>query len=44
VKLLAPILAIDATGQYGSIALVDDSGVIEEVPMESPDGFAHLVF
>jgi len=40
----AKILAVDTTGPSGSIALVGDTGVIEEVPMESPDGFAHVVF
>ena len=40
----AKILAIDTTGPTGSIALVGDEGVIEEVQMTSPDGFAHVVF
>jgi tRNA threonylcarbamoyladenosine biosynthesis protein TsaB len=40
----AKILAVDTTGPSGSIALVGDSCVIEEVPMESPSGFAHVVF
>ena len=38
------ILALDTTGELGSIALVADGRVLEEVAMESPDGFAHVVF
>jgi tRNA threonylcarbamoyladenosine biosynthesis protein TsaB len=38
------VLAIDATGEFGSIALVGEGGVIEEVPLASPDGFAHVLF
>lgn len=38
------VLAIDTTGEPGSIALVGDGGVIEEVTLDSPDGFAHVLF
>jgi tRNA threonylcarbamoyladenosine biosynthesis protein TsaB len=38
------ILAIDTTSEAGSIALVEDGGVMEEVAMQSPDGFAHVLF
>ncbi len=39
------ILALDTTGESGSIALVAADGcVIEEVALESSDGFAHVVF
>jgi tRNA threonylcarbamoyladenosine biosynthesis protein TsaB len=38
------VLAIDTTGVSGSIALVGESGVIEEVALDSPDGFAHVLF
>lgn len=38
------ILAIDTTGEFGSIALVEGPDVIEEVPLHSPDGFAHILF
>ena len=38
------VLAIDATGEFGSIALVGEHGVIEEVALDSPDGFAHVLF
>jgi tRNA threonylcarbamoyladenosine biosynthesis protein TsaB len=38
------ILALDTTGEHGSIALVEGGAVLEEVAIESPDGFAHVVF
>jgi tRNA threonylcarbamoyladenosine biosynthesis protein TsaB len=38
------ILAIDTTGDRGSLALVEDNSVIEEAVLESPDGFAHVLF
>ena len=38
------VLAIDTTAEFGSIALVGEGGVIEEVPLASPDGFAHVLF
>lgn len=38
------ILAIDTTGDIGSIALVEGTRVVEEVILESPDGFAHVLF
>jgi tRNA threonylcarbamoyladenosine biosynthesis protein TsaB len=38
------ILAIDTTGELGSIALVDEHRILEEVPLQSPDGFAHVLF
>jgi tRNA threonylcarbamoyladenosine biosynthesis protein TsaB len=38
------ILAIDTTSEQGSIALVDDQRVVEEVVLHSPDGFAHVLF
>jgi tRNA threonylcarbamoyladenosine biosynthesis protein TsaB len=38
------VLAIDTTGEFGSIALVGEGGLIEEVPLASPDGFAHVLF
>ena len=40
----ARILAIDTTGETGSIALLQGDAVIEEVALESPDGFAHVLF
>lgn len=38
------ILSLDTTGETGSIALVDDEGIAEEVTLCSPDGFAHTLF
>lgn len=38
------ILALDTTGDTGSVALVEDDRVIEEVVMSSPDGLAHVLF
>jgi tRNA threonylcarbamoyladenosine biosynthesis protein TsaB len=38
------ILAIDTTGETGSIAYIHDGVVIEEVTLESGDGFAHVLF
>jgi tRNA threonylcarbamoyladenosine biosynthesis protein TsaB len=38
------ILAMDTTAEYGSIALVRDGVVIEEVPMHSPEGFGQILF
>src|SRR5579864_2199667 len=38
------VLAVDTTGEVGSIALAGERGVIEEVPLDSPDGFAHVLF
>jgi len=38
------VLAIDTTGDVGSIALVGEGGLIEEVVIDSPDGFAHVLF
>jgi tRNA threonylcarbamoyladenosine biosynthesis protein TsaB len=38
------LLAIDTTGEFGSIALVDERGIVEEVTLHSPEGFAHILF
>lgn len=38
------ILSLDTTGETGSVALVDASGVLEELMLHSPDGFAHTLF
>lgn len=38
------VLAIDTTGDVGSIALTGERGLIEEVTLDSPDGFAHVLF
>jgi tRNA threonylcarbamoyladenosine biosynthesis protein TsaB len=38
------ILAIDTTSEFGSLALVNASGVVGELPMHSPDGFSHVLY
>ena len=38
------LLAIDTTSEAGSIALVDQEGIVEEVPLAAPEGFAHILF
>lgn len=38
------ILALDTTSSFGSIALLEDGQLIEQLEMESPDGFSHVVF
>jgi tRNA threonylcarbamoyladenosine biosynthesis protein TsaB len=38
------VLAVDTTSEFGSIALVEDQRVLEEVPLHSPDGFGHVLF
>jgi len=40
----ARILALDTTGDLGSIALVSGGALIEEIQLESSDGFAHVLF
>jgi tRNA threonylcarbamoyladenosine biosynthesis protein TsaB len=37
-------LAIDTTTEFGSVALVEGDTVIEEVSLQAPDGFAHVLF
>ncbi len=38
------ILSIDTTSEFGSIALTEANVVIEEVALEAPDGFGHVLF
>jgi len=38
------LLAIDTTSEHGSLALVKGGELIEEVPLHSPEGFAHILF
>ena len=38
------ILALDTTGEHGSIALAEDDRVLELVELDSPEGFAHVIF
>lgn len=45
--MIAPdplILALDASAEYGSLALTRGDDLIEEVTLHSPDGFAHILF
>lgn len=39
-----PILAIDTTSECGSLALADGTRLLEEIPLRSSDGFAHVLF
>jgi tRNA threonylcarbamoyladenosine biosynthesis protein TsaB len=38
------LLALDTTGEFGSIALSEDDCIVEEVPLHSPEGFAHIIY
>ena len=38
------VLALDTTGDFGSIALMEDAALVEEVAIHSSDGFAHILF
>jgi tRNA threonylcarbamoyladenosine biosynthesis protein TsaB len=38
------VLAIDTTTEFGSVALGDRDGVIEEVALEAVDGYGHILF
>lgn len=38
------ILALDTTSAFGSIALLEDREVLEEVPLHAPDGFSQILF
>ena len=38
------VLAIDTTTEFGSLALGDRDGVMEEVALEAVDGYGHIVF
>jgi tRNA threonylcarbamoyladenosine biosynthesis protein TsaB len=38
------ILSLDTTSEFGSIALTDASGTLDEVLLHSPDGFGHVLF
>jgi tRNA threonylcarbamoyladenosine biosynthesis protein TsaB len=37
-------LAVDTTAEFGSIALADANGTVEEVPMHSTEGFSGVLF
>ena len=38
------MLAIDTTHQFGSIALARGDTILEEVPLDEPSGFAHVLY
>jgi tRNA threonylcarbamoyladenosine biosynthesis protein TsaB len=38
------VLAVDTTQEHGSIALVRDGALLEEVTIHSPSGFAHVLY
>ncbi|MBI3208473.1 MAG: tRNA (adenosine(37)-N6)-threonylcarbamoyltransferase complex dimerization subunit type 1 TsaB, partial [Candidatus Solibacter usitatus] len=38
------VLAIDTTGEYGSIAILQGETVMEEMPLHSTEGFGHILF
>lgn len=37
-------LAVDTTAEYGSIALVDENGIREEVVVHAPQGFSRVLY
>ena len=41
---MSRILAVDTTGESGSIALIENHSILEEAALDSPDGFAHVLF
>lgn len=38
------IVALDTASEFGSLALVQDGVVVEEVALHSPEGFGHVLF
>jgi tRNA threonylcarbamoyladenosine biosynthesis protein TsaB len=38
------ILAVDTTGEHGSLALARGAAVLEELPIHAPSGFAHILY
>ena len=38
------ILALDTTAHFGSVALLEDASVVEEVLLHSPEGFGPVLF
>jgi tRNA threonylcarbamoyladenosine biosynthesis protein TsaB len=38
------LLALDTTHEFGSIALLEEQGLVEEEPLHAPDGFGHVLF
>jgi tRNA threonylcarbamoyladenosine biosynthesis protein TsaB len=38
------ILALDTTHEWGSVALAHGSNLLEQVEIQAPDGFAHVIY
>ena len=38
------VLAVDTTHEYGSLALLRGAETLEEMPLHSPSGFAHVLY
>ncbi len=38
------ILALDTTAEFGSLAIVEDDRLVEEVPLHAPEGFSQILF
>ena len=38
------LMALDTTAEFGSLALLRDGDLVEEVPLHSPEGFGHVIF
>ena len=41
---MAWLMALDTTAEFGSLALLRDGELVEEVPLHSPEGFGHVIF
>ncbi len=41
---MARILAVDTTADFGSLALVENGRIVEELPLHSTDGFSHVLW
>lgn len=38
------IVAIDTAAEFGSLALLEEGALVEEILLHSPDGFSHVLF
>lgn len=38
------LLAVDTTHEFGSLALARGADILEELPLQAPDGFAHVIY
>jgi len=38
------ILALDTTGEYGSLALLRDAEIVEQVALHSPEGYSQILY